>query len=96
MLERCCVKNNIRFEFGHDAHDPRAIANVRDTALDRCRRIFRVQSFRHRMQCRLRVFDNQQPQRAKATARSQISDPIDPPPPVTTTDLSLMKLSSRP
>ncbi len=32
----------------------------------------------------------------KVTSRSQISEPIEPPPPVTTTDLPLTKLSSRP
>ena len=65
MLERGRMKHDIRLEFVHQPHDALAIANIGNPALDDGAGVVRGQRFRHRIERRLGIFDDQQPRGAE-------------------------------
>ena len=70
MLERGGVKNQVRLEFGHQPEHPVAVTDIGNPSLDYGRARLDGELFEHRMQCRLGIFDDQQP------AGVEIDDPF--------------------
>ena len=95
MLEGRGVKDDIRLEFAHQPQDALAIADIRHPPLDHRAGLVRRQRLGDRIERRFRILDHQQSRGTECHDRSQISEPIEPPPPVTMTALSFTRASRR-
>ncbi len=88
MLEGRSVEHDVRLELREQAKDAVAVTDIGNMSADHCRGFLAASFFLHGVQRRSEFSITSSRDTPNATSRSQISEPMEPPPPVTIADFA--------